>query len=98
MGGALVNPTIAELSPPSLPVGSATFELVLHGTNFRSDHMVAFDHNVFSTTFVSAEELHAEIPSPALGVRARTVDVQVARIADPALRSNVFPFEITAAP
>jgi hypothetical protein len=94
----LVNPTITQLTPSSLPLGAATFELVLRGTNFRSDHMVSFDRNVFAPTFVSSEELHTEIPGAALGGSPRTVNVQLARIADPALRSNAFPFEITAGP
>jgi hypothetical protein len=95
-GEAVVNPTLTALEPSTLPFGSGAFELVLRGTNLRADHMVAFDGNVFPTTFVSADELRADVPGAALGGRARSVNVLASRIADPALRTNVLMFEITA--
>jgi hypothetical protein len=90
-----VNPTLTAIEPSSLPIGTIEFELVLHGTNYRSDHQVSFDGNLFPTTFVSSEELHAEVPGAALGGRARTVNVLALRLGDPALRSNVLMFEVT---
>jgi hypothetical protein len=94
-GQPLVNPTLTAIEPSTLPLGTLEFELVLHGTNYRSDHQVSFDGNVFPTTFVSSEELHAEVPGAALGGRARTVNVLALRLGDPALRSNILVFEIT---
>jgi hypothetical protein len=90
-----VNPTLTAIEPSTLPIGTIEFELVLHGTNYRSDHQVSFDGNLFPTTFVSSEELHAEVPGAALGGRARTVNVLALRLGDPALRSNVLMFEVT---
>jgi len=97
-GAASVAPTLNSIDPSTLPLGSDSFQLVLHGKDFRSDHHVSFDGNLFATTFVSAEELRAEVPGVALGSRARTVNVLALRVSDPALRSNALPFEITAAP
>jgi hypothetical protein len=76
---------------------SDSFELVLHGTDFRSDHRVSFDGNLFTTTFVSPEELRAAVLGIALGSRARGVNVLALRVGDPPLRSNVLVFEVTEA-
>jgi hypothetical protein len=77
-------------------MGVGSFEIVLEGFDFVSDHWVGFEHNVFATTFVSSQELRAEIPGAALGGAPRFVQVSAARLGDPALRTNVMMFEITA--
>lgn len=94
-GTAQVSPTLTALEASTLPFGSGAFELVLRGINLRSDHQVSFDGNAFPTTFVSAEELRAEVPGIALGGRARSVNVFASRLASPPLRSNVLTFAIT---
>lgn len=94
-GNAQVPPTLTALEPSTLPVGNGAFELVLRGTNWRSDHLVSFDGNSFPTTFVSAEELRAQIPGIALGSSARNVSVFAERLGSPILRSNVLMFAVT---
>ena len=98
LGGALVNPTITRLIPSTLTTADGDFELVLEGSDFRMDHMVAFDHNVWTPVFVSSGELRVMIPGIALGSTPRTVEVRASRVGDPALYSNIMPFEITAPP
>ena len=93
----LVNATITQLTPSSLPVGTTGFfTLVIDGRDFPPNPLVSFDGNVWSAQINSPTQLQASIPSAALGVTPRRVEVQVTRIADPPLDSNILYFEVTA--
>jgi hypothetical protein len=92
----LTNPTITQLTPSSLPVGSVGFTLLVDGQDFPPDAFVSFDGNPFTATVVSATRVSAQIPSAALGATPRQIPVLVTRTANPPLRSNTLQFEVTA--
>ena len=55
-------PTITALAPSSMTAGSS-FVLTVNGTNFNSNAVVNFNSVAQSTTFVSANQLTANIPA-----------------------------------
>lgn len=59
--GANPLPTLTSLSPTSIGVGNAAFELTVNGTNFNSNSVVNWNGAARVTTFVSATQLKAAI-------------------------------------
>ncbi len=57
------NPTLTSLSPNTIASGSAPFTLTVNGTNFVSGYTVQWNGASRPTTFVSATQLTAAIPS-----------------------------------
>ena len=55
-------PTITALSPSSMTANSS-FVLTVNGTNFNSNAVINFNSVAQSTTFVSANQLTANIPA-----------------------------------
>jgi hypothetical protein len=64
------DPTITALSPASMPVGSAGFELTVSGTKFARDAVVRFGFGYDAldrpTTFINSTLLRASIPASAV--------------------------------
>jgi IPT/TIG domain-containing protein len=59
---AASTPTITQLSPSSMPAGSAAFTLTVSGMNFASGAVVFWNGGALTTTFVSSSKLTAAIP------------------------------------
>jgi len=56
-------PVITSLNPSSITVGSSAFTLTVNGTGFTSGITVYFNGDPLTTTFVSAQQLKAAVPS-----------------------------------
>src|ERR1700722_619408 len=54
-------PTITSLSPASLPVGSAAFQLTVTGTNFTAGATVIWNGTTIPTVFQSSTQLTAQV-------------------------------------
>jgi hypothetical protein len=59
-------PTTTTISPTTVAYGSGSFTMTVTGTNFLSGSLVLFNGSGVATTFVSATQLTALIPSTAL--------------------------------
>ena len=59
---AATTPTITQLSPSSMPAGSAAFTLTVSGMNFASGAVVFWNGGTVTTTFISSSKLTAAIP------------------------------------
>jgi hypothetical protein len=57
------TPTIAMLAPTSATAGGEAFMLTVTGTGFAGNSVVYWNSVVLTTTFVSPEEVTAEIPA-----------------------------------
>jgi len=57
------TPTIAMLAPTSATAGGETFMLTVTGTGFAGNSAVYWNSAILTTTFVSAQEVTAEIPA-----------------------------------
>ena len=62
----LAAPVIESLEPESVPVGSRTFTLTLHGENFIGDSQVYWEDVALNTTIVSDTLLTAIVPEALL--------------------------------
>ena len=68
------NPTITTISPSSVIAGSASFTLVVNGSNFVSNSSITVQGLATTTNFVSANQLTTSIsPTPAAGTYSVTV-------------------------
>ena len=70
------SPTLAAITPASATVGSVGPTVVLNGDNFVARTVVQLDGAPLTTTFVSATELRATIPTGSLATLA-TLHVSV---------------------
>lgn len=61
-GGGGAAPTVSALSPTGTQAGSAGVTLTVNGTNFGSDAIVYFNMTVVQTTFISSNQVMANIP------------------------------------
>jgi hypothetical protein len=59
-------PTLAELSPNDAGAGGAAFVMTVNGTNFSTGAVVYFNGTPEATTYVSANQLMANIPAAAI--------------------------------
>lgn len=59
-------PTLSSLSPNSATAGAATLNITLTGTNFVSSSVANWNGSALATTFVSATQLTASVPSSLL--------------------------------
>jgi IPT/TIG domain len=71
-GGATLQPSITSLSPSSITVGASPFGLTVNGANFTAGCVVQWNGGDRATTFVSATELRASIPSSDLSTVGST--------------------------
>jgi hypothetical protein len=69
-------PTVTNLDPDEIEVGSPDLNLTVAGSDFVSDSVVRFDGLDLTTTFVNENELEAVVPEFEL-TDADTVDVTV---------------------
>ena len=84
-GGALSNvvtftvvaPSLASISPATVPVGSAAFTLAVTGASFVSGAQVSVNSTALATTFVSSNSLTAAVPANLVAATGQC-NVQVA--------------------
>jgi uncharacterized protein YjdB len=90
-------PTVTSLTPSTGSVGSAGFTLVVRGTGYVGNSTVQWNGTARTTTFISATELRAAIPSSALASTG-TAQVRVVTPAPGGGTSNALPYTITSQP
>lgn len=67
---------ITFYNPQSVYAGSKTFRLQLNGEGFTSDSQILFNGSAMPTTFVSANQVYADVPANLiLGEGPRTISV-----------------------
>jgi len=69
-------PNISALAPDTMTAGSASFVLTVNGTNFNNNAAINWNGTAQTTSFVSANQLTATIPSASVAT-AGTVTVTV---------------------
>ncbi|HUK23396.1 MAG TPA: IPT/TIG domain-containing protein [Terriglobales bacterium] len=79
-----VVPNITQLAPDNANSGSATFTLTVNGSNFASNAAIKFGASSMTTTFVSGNQLTAQVPATAVAAPG-TVPVTVTNPATPAM-------------
>lgn len=62
-GGGAAAPTMTALSPSSAKVGSAGFTMTVNGSNFGTDAVVYWNMTVLATTYISGNQVMANVPS-----------------------------------
>lgn len=87
---------IAFVSPQSVFAGTKTFRMEVNGDKFTPDSVILFNGNQLPTTFVSPQQLYADVPSNFIGSEGGAI-VTVAT-PDGRLSSNTFAFNIQAQP
>jgi outer membrane protein assembly factor BamB len=88
-------PTITSLSPASLPVGSAAFQLTVTGTNFTAGATVIWNGTTIPTVFQSSTQLTAQVTTLQID-NVASIPVAVANDAFSGGTSNVSNFTVTA--
>ena len=73
-------PTLTNISPASIPSGTANVTLTATGTNFTKTSLIFINGNAIPTTYVSATTLTATLPSSALALQGN-VSISVADVA-----------------
>jgi hypothetical protein len=68
-------PIVANVSPTTIPAGSAAFTLAVTGSNFQSQAVVNWNSTALATTYNSATSLSAAVPAnlAATGVLANII-------------------------
>ncbi len=84
-------PALTSLSPSSAIAGSASFTLTVNGSAFSTNSVVQWNGTNLSTTYVSAAQLTASVPTADIAV-AGTASIDVSTPGAPA--SNTLPFTI----
>jgi hypothetical protein len=87
---------ISFVSPQNVYAGSKTFRMEVNGDKFTTDSVILFNGNQLPTTFVSPQQLVADVPSNFIsGEGAAIITVATP---DGKLSSNTFAFNIQAPP
>lgn len=86
-------PTISSLAPNAANHGDAAFTLTVNGTNFASNAAINWSGTAQTTTFVTANQLTADIAASAIQT-AGTVPITVT---NPAIPGGVYGGGTTAA-
>lgn len=87
---------ITFYNPQSVYAGSKTFRLQLNGEGFTSDSQILFNGSAMPTTFVSANQIYAEVPANLiLGEGPRQISVSTP---DGKLYSNQVLLNVQAPP
>lgn len=89
-------PTIIAVAPTSLAAGSAQFELVVRGTNFRDNATVRWNGANRVTAYIDGERLTAEILQGDLAQPGTAQVTVVQRVGQQDRESNVMTFTITS--
>lgn len=88
--------TITFYNPQSVYAGSKTFRLQLNGEKFTPDSQILFNGSVLPTTFVSANQIYADVPNNLiLGEGPRQISVATP---DGKLYSNQVLLNVQAPP
>lgn len=69
-------PAVSSISPSSATAGGASFTLIVNGTNFINGSVIKWNNSALTTTYVSAAQLTAIVPSVNISI-AGTVSVSV---------------------
>lgn len=87
---------ITFVNPQSVYAGSKTFRLQLNGERFTPETQILFNGSQLPTTFVSANQIYADVPANLiLGEGPRQISVVTP---DPKLYSNQFLLNVQAPP
>jgi hypothetical protein len=62
-GNFVQNPFILAVSPPSVSAGGPSFTLFIYGVNFKDGCQINFSSTNLVTTFLSSNQLRAEVPA-----------------------------------
>jgi 6-phosphogluconolactonase len=97
-GGSTANtsnplPSLISFSPVSAKVGGGNFELTLHGSNFVASSAVLWNGNARATTFVSSNQLTAEISANDIATPG-IAQVTVSNSSPGGGTSQIFRFDI----
>ncbi|MCL6475437.1 MAG: hypothetical protein K6U75_10345 [Firmicutes bacterium] len=93
--GQGASPVISALSPVGVRAGSTAISLSVMGQNFTSQSQVEFDGQLLSSTFISPNELQANVPPELLENQGSFA----VRVYEPSLNdySNTLSFVVTVA-
>jgi IPT/TIG domain len=64
------NPNISALMPNTVAAGSAAFTMTINGTGFAANSVVVWNSINMATSFVSGQQLTAQIPASQLATAA----------------------------
>lgn len=90
---------ISSLTPPYRDAGSAAFTLTVNGSGFEQGNIVVFETTQLATTFVSANQLTATVPSNLLttvGIYGIAVRDQRGRVSSSAVFNVVPPLVLSS--
>jgi len=87
---------VGFVTPQSVYAGSKTFRLEVNGDKFTPDSLILFNGNQLPTTFVSPQQLVAEVPSNFIA-GAGSITIMV-RTPDGGLYSNTVSLNVQAPP
>ena len=79
-GGCPPTPGISSISPNTATAGGAGFVITVNGDSFRSNSVVVWNGTALTTTFVSGNQLTAEVSSSNIA----TADTAVVYVYTPA--------------
>ncbi|HEV3307081.1 MAG TPA: FG-GAP-like repeat-containing protein [Candidatus Sulfotelmatobacter sp.] len=88
-------PNVSSLSPPSVPIGSSSFNLTVNGTGFVPTSAVTFSLFEQPTTYVSSTKLTAEIPAGSIAQAGASTYVWVTNPAPGGGQSNLVTFALS---
>ncbi|MCG3159389.1 MAG: hypothetical protein JMDDDDMK_00375 [Acidobacteria bacterium] len=94
IAGTNPTPAITNISPNSALVSSGAFMLTVNGSNFAPSSVVRWNNSDRTTTYVSATQLTAAIPSSDL-TNGGTVQVTVFTPSPGGGTSNAVPFTVS---
>ena len=94
--GAPNTPILTSLSPNSTTVGGPQFTLTANGSNFANGATLVWNGGLLSTTFVSATQLTATVPSSLIAA-VGTASVTVTNPSGTNATSNALNFAISNA-
>ena len=91
LGVALSTPSIAVLTPNSVPVNSVPFTVTINGNNFGTDAIVFWNGTPLRTIFISSSQLMADLsPTDLMFVGLVRVSVRTG-----GKNSNTVTFDVT---
>lgn len=88
-------PTLTSILPVSIPASSAAFDLTATGTNFNAGTKVRFNGVDHAVTFVSSNEVHAQIAANEIGMSG-VFPVEIFNPAPGGGLSTSMPFTVEA--
>jgi hypothetical protein len=89
-------PVISGISPAFISAGSATFPLTVSGGGFTTSSTVYWGSSALATTYGSATQLTAQVPTTDIATGGTTVAVTVQTPTPGGGTSNAFQFEVNS--